>query len=90
MRSKIGMALAGVLGLAAVVGIAWAQSVPQLVNYQGRLTNAAGQPPADGSTVDLTFSFYGVESGATPLYLTVLQEVNLIQVDHSADALGNV
>ncbi len=63
----------GVLVLAVVVGIAWTQSAPQLVNYQGRLTNAAGQPLADGTTVDLTFAFYGVESGGTS-YLTVLQE----------------
>jgi formylglycine-generating enzyme required for sulfatase activity len=73
MRAKIGMALAGVLGLAIVVGLAWAQSAPQLINYQGRLTNAAGQPLADGTTVDLTFAFYGVETGGTA-YLTVLQE----------------
>ncbi len=73
MRAKIGTALVGVLVLAVVVGIAWAQSAPQLINYQGRLTNAAGQPLADGTTVDLTFAFYGVESGGTP-YLTVLQE----------------
>lgn len=62
------------VGLAIIVGIAWAQSAPQLINYQGRLTDSSGQPPVDGTTVDLTFSFYGVASGATPLYLTVLQE----------------
>ena len=48
MRTKIGLALAGVIGLVVAVGITWAQSVPQLINYQGRLTNAAGQPPTDG------------------------------------------
>jgi formylglycine-generating enzyme required for sulfatase activity len=74
MRAKIGMALAGVLGLIIVVSFVRAHSAPQLINYQGRITDAAGQPLADGSTVDLYFSFYGVESGATPLYLTVLQE----------------
>jgi len=72
MKAKIGMALVGVLVLAVVVSIAWAQSVPQLINYQGRLTDNAGRP-LDGVTVDLTFSFYGVESGGTS-YLTVLQE----------------
>ena len=51
---------------------AFGQSVPQLISYQGRLTNAAGIP-LDGVNVDLTFAFYGVESGATPLYLTVVQ-----------------
>ncbi len=73
MRAKIGMALVGVLIMAVVVGIAGARSTPQLINYQGRLTNAAGQPLADGTTVDLTFAFYGVETGGTA-YLTVLQE----------------
>ena len=72
MKAKIGMALVGILVM-VVVGITWAQSVPQLINYQGRLTDDAGQPLADGTTVDLTFSFYGVESGGTA-YLTVLQE----------------
>jgi len=74
MKSKVGMALTVVLLLAVAVGIAFAQSVPQVINYQGRLTDDQGQPLADGSTVDLIFAFYGVESGATPLYLTVLQE----------------
>jgi len=73
MRRKIGLTLVGVLGLAVVMGISWAQSVPQLINYQGRLSNSAGQPLADGTTVDLTFAFYGVETGGTT-YLTVLQE----------------
>jgi len=73
MRAKIGMALVGVVVMAVVAGIVWAQSVPQLINYQGRLTNAAGQPLADGSTVDLTFAFYGAATGGTA-YLTVLQE----------------
>jgi formylglycine-generating enzyme required for sulfatase activity len=73
MKAKIGIALVGVLAVALVIGLAWAQSVPQLINYQGRLTNGGGQPLADGSTVDLTFAFYGVASGGTP-YLTVLQK----------------
>jgi len=48
MRAKIGMAAVGVICFAVLVGIAWAQSVPQLINYQGRLTDSAGQPLADG------------------------------------------
>ncbi len=51
-----------------------AQSVPELINYQGRLMDGDGAPLADGTTVDITFKFYGVESGDTALYLTVLQE----------------
>ncbi len=46
----------------------FAQSVPQLINYQGRLTDDAGAP-LDGVSVELTFSFYGTETGSTILYM---------------------
>jgi formylglycine-generating enzyme required for sulfatase activity len=78
MRIRMALALVGAIGLAAVAGLAGAQSVPQLIVYQGRLTNSTVQPLADGSTVDLTFKFYGVQSGQTPLYLTVLQKNVLV------------
>jgi len=32
MRTKIGLTLVFVIGLAVGLGIAWAQSVPQLIN----------------------------------------------------------
>jgi len=51
--------------------LASGQSVPQLINYQGRLTNAAGIP-LEGTSVDLTFRFYSAET-AGDLYLTVSQ-----------------
>jgi microcystin-dependent protein len=73
MRNKLGMTILGVFVVAAVVSIVWAQSAPQLINYQGRLTDSSGQPLADGTTVDLTFAFYGSASGDTA-YLTVFQE----------------
>jgi len=76
MRTKIGIMLVGILGLAVIVGLSWAQSVPQLINYQGRLTNTAGQPPVDGSTVDMTFAFWNSSADipTTILYLTVFQK----------------
>jgi formylglycine-generating enzyme required for sulfatase activity len=74
MRAKIGLSLVCIIVLAVYIGLAFAQSVPQLINYQGRLTDDVGQPLAGNTTVDLTFVFYGAQSGATPLYLTVLQE----------------
>ena len=46
--------------------LASGQSVPQLINYQGRLTNPAGIP-LDGVNVDLTFTFYPTEISSTPL-----------------------
>ncbi len=72
MRVKISTVMV-LLTIAVAAGIAWSQSAPLLVSYQGRLNNSAGQPMADGTTVDLTFSFYGVASGGTA-YLAVLQE----------------
>jgi hypothetical protein len=62
----LGMALTGLS-----LFLASAQTVPQLINYQGRLTNASGQP-LDGVQVDLTFTFYPTEMSGTPL-LTVTQ-----------------
>jgi formylglycine-generating enzyme required for sulfatase activity len=73
MKKKLGWTAVVVVCLAHLAGVALAQSAPQLINYQGRLTNALGQPLADGSTVDLTFKFYSAATGGT-LYLTVLQQ----------------
>jgi hypothetical protein len=72
MKAKIRGGVACFLGLAVLAGLAWAQSVPQLIHYQGRVTDAAGQPLADGSTVDLTFIFYSLPSGGTT-YLGMIQ-----------------
>jgi len=75
MRSRT-MAL-GILFLAVLAGVVtMGQSVPQLINYQGRLTDPSGQP-LDGVTVDITFSFDGTATGGTA-YLSVLQEDVLI------------
>lgn len=42
-----------------------AQSVPPLLNYQGQLANATGQPLATGS-YDLSFSIYAAPCGSPP------------------------
>jgi hypothetical protein len=78
MKAKIELALVGTVALIVVMvmGLAWTRSVPQLINYQGRLADAAGQP-VDGQTVDITFSFYGQAAGGTA-YLSVLQEDVLV------------
>jgi hypothetical protein len=41
------------IDLAIIAAIAWAQSVPQLINYQGRLTDDLGQPV--NGTVEMRF-----------------------------------
>jgi len=51
-------------------------SVPELINYQGRLKDSAGTP-LDGVSVVLTFRFYDAETGGT-LLLTMVQ--NSVQV----------
>ncbi len=63
--------------LIAAWGLAGAApAAPELINYQGRLTDASGVP-LDGVTVDLSFTFYGAETGGTA-YLTVIQEDVLV------------
>jgi hypothetical protein len=43
------------------------QSVPTLMNYQGHLTNATGQPLANGQYT-LTFNVYNVPTGGTAVW----------------------
>ncbi len=53
--------------LALMATFAWAQSVPQLINFQGRLTDDQGLPLDDGTTVDLNFAFYETSISLIPL-----------------------
>jgi hypothetical protein len=48
--------------------------VPQLINYQGRLTDAGNNPVPDGS-YDLIFSLYDVETGGSPFWAETLSTV---------------
>ncbi len=43
-------------------------SIPQMVNYQGRLTNTSGIPVPD-STYSITFKFFAGSSGGTALWI---------------------
>ena len=76
MKQKFILGISMVVMAVLAVSVSFAQSVPDLINYQGRLMNSSGQP-LDGDTVDLTFAFYGAASGGTA-YLTVLQENVLV------------
>ncbi|MBU0701691.1 hypothetical protein KKE26_10455, partial [bacterium] len=61
--------LIGVLVLGLVLGLcAQAEcSVPQLMNYQGKLTNASGMAVSDGN-YSIQMSIYDAASGGTPLW----------------------
>jgi hypothetical protein len=52
-----------ILVLAGIVGPAWAEApaIPEKIGFQGRLTNASGNP-VDGA-VNLTFTLYDAASG---------------------------
>ena len=52
--------------LSVALALAVHAGVPQLINYQGVLTDASGNPLQ--GTYNVTFSIYGVVSGGTPLW----------------------
>src|SRR3990172_3920103 len=60
------MLIACVVLLVAGSG-AQAVGIPPLINYQGKLTNASGDPVADGQ-YDVIFSIYDVPTGGTALW----------------------
>jgi len=73
MRLKLTTVFCCLAGLISIAGPAMTQTAPQLISFQGYLTDSFGEPLPNGTSVDLTCSFYGEESGET-LYLSVLQE----------------
>jgi len=62
---KIRYALGG-LALIILGAVIPAHAVPSLINYQGRLTDAAGQ--AQAGPVTLTFRVYAAATGGSPLW----------------------
>jgi len=50
--------------------------VPHFINYQGRLTDAAGQPVADG-TYQIKFKIYESEAGDDSLWWSGFQDVDV-------------
>src|SRR4030042_2879777 len=69
-EKRIKNGLFGLLGLLLLLtllsSIGYAQ-IPQKMNYQGYLTNAAGVPV--NGTVQMIFTIYNVSAGGTPLWL---------------------
>jgi len=72
MKAKAWGAAIMFILVAVAFTIAFSQSAPQLINYQGRLTTSTGEL-ISGDTVDFTFRFYGTQASNT-VCLTVLQE----------------
>jgi len=72
-----------VVGLLSVPGPSAAQDIPEEINYQGRLTDDAGNPVADG-TYSMKFTIYAEPDG-----LTVIWESGTMQVT-VYDGLFNV
>ena len=76
-RTAIRIAAIGLVGSALVLS-AEAQ-VPMLLNYQGRLTDAAGQPRSGGFT--MTFAFFDAITGGGKLPATApWEETQAVQV----------
>jgi len=60
--------LAGaILALAATIARAQTQSTPQMINYQGKLTDINGVPAATGNYT-LVFNIYADKSGGSPIW----------------------
>lgn len=55
---------------------AWADNVPQIVNYQGRLKNAGGSPVADG-TYGVVFTVYDSAAGGTSIWTETQRSVTV-------------
>lgn len=51
-------------------------AVPSIINYQGRLTNAAGTPVPDGSIL-LRFQIYSVPTSGAPLWDSQIRNVQV-------------
>lgn len=69
---RIGILTALLLALAIIA----AADVPQIINYQGRLTDTEGNPVADGPYL-IKFKIYGSESGVDSLWSSGFQTVTV-------------
>jgi hypothetical protein len=65
-----------VVGMLVVATYSDGVQVPELVNYQGYLTNANGRPVSDG-TYTITFRIYDVQIGGSALW----EETQQVRID---------
>jgi hypothetical protein len=61
MHQAVKLVIASVLGLMLIAAMATAE-VPELVNYQGRLTDGTGNPL--DTTISITFTIYDDSTGS--------------------------
>ncbi|MFA4889367.1 MAG: hypothetical protein WC628_07340 [Candidatus Omnitrophota bacterium] len=52
-------------------------AVPQLINYQGKLTSKGPTPLDENKDHEITFRIYDVESGGTPLWEEIHPDVRI-------------
>jgi hypothetical protein len=71
MVGKLGRTVGALL---LIIGLVQAAGVPGVINYQGRLNNASGQPVPDG-TYQIKFKIYGSAAGADGLWESGFQPV---------------
>ncbi len=64
--------MAGIIAVLALTATLMA-GVPALINYQGRLTNSAGNPL--DTTIQMIFSFYGDSTGGSPIWADTIGSV---------------
>jgi hypothetical protein len=63
--------------LVAVLTILASAQVPQMINYQGKLTTSAGAPVND--TLQIVFTIYADEAGTTPLWTETQPTVEILK-----------
>lgn len=73
----------------AISALAISAGVPNIVHFQGRLTDAAGAVVPDGP-IQATFSIYAVASGGAPLWNSGIQLITIAGGTFSYDLGSNV
>jgi hypothetical protein len=66
-----------VMGLILVLFCYSFAQVPQMINYQGKLTTPAGAPVTD--TLQIVFTIYADEAGTTPLWTETQPNVEILK-----------
>ena len=66
----------GVLGILFLILSPVSAEIPQLISYQGKVTDSGGIPLADG-TYSMTFSIYDVSTGGSSLWSSGVSSVSV-------------